>query len=357
MKIAILNNIPTKYRKDLFLGLQKFHLRQGNKFSVYYLSANEKVRNEKISLEQYEHIFPVIVQFRNFLTPTSDFIINYNFINKLLSYDYLIIFGYNYPTYIVIAVIRRILKKKNILYCDTTSIDSKNNLIKIFLKSLILRSLFNKFIVPGIRSNQYINSLKIYDNIFIAPQYSPLRPKSFEIKEKILKDKLKLVYVGRLAREKQILNFVEIFNKVNNQKFELAIVGSGPLQKNIEKFCYDNKSIKYLGYIHDDNKLVKIYKESDILVLPSLSEPWGLVVNEAINHGLALLLSDQVGSHPDLLDGNGLLIHEISEKELKKCLNSFLKNLKVMQEKSFKISLKYKRENQIYGFNKTLGIN
>jgi glycosyltransferase involved in cell wall biosynthesis len=51
----------------------------------------------------------------------------------------------------------------------------------------------------------------------------------------------------------------------------------------------------------NQRELPAFYDLADVFVLPSRREPWGLVVNEAMNAGRAIVVSDQVGSGPDLV--------------------------------------------------------
>jgi glycosyltransferase involved in cell wall biosynthesis len=68
-------------------------------------------------------------------------------------------------------------------------------------------------------------------------------------------------------------------------------------------------SVRFAGF-QNQTKLPAYYAISDVLVLPSEREPWGLVVNEAMNAGKAIVVSDQVGAAPDLVaDGvNGYVV-------------------------------------------------
>jgi glycosyltransferase involved in cell wall biosynthesis len=47
--------------------------------------------------------------------------------------------------------------------------------------------------------------------------------------------------------------------------------------------------------------LPRFFDIATVLVLPSKHEPWGLIVNEAMNAGKAVIVSDEVGCHPDLI--------------------------------------------------------
>ena len=68
------------------------------------------------------------------------------------------------------------------------------------------------------------------------------------------------------------------------------------------------QSIRFAGF-RNQSELPRFYDLCDVFVLPSLLEPWGLVVNEVMNAGRAVIVSDQVGAAADLVhDGeNGLV--------------------------------------------------
>ena len=51
----------------------------------------------------------------------------------------------------------------------------------------------------------------------------------------------------------------------------------------------------------DNVKLPNYYKNNDVFILPSKSEPWGLVIEEALNNGLPVIVSDKVGCKDDLV--------------------------------------------------------
>jgi glycosyltransferase involved in cell wall biosynthesis len=67
---------------------------------------------------------------------------------------------------------------------------------------------------------------------------------------------------------------------------------------------------------------------SDVLVLPSYSEPWGLVVNEAMACGMPVIVSEKCGCAPDLVQNgkNGISINPYDGKSLTDALNFFIEN-------------------------------
>ena len=106
---------------------------------------------------------------------------------------------------------------------------------------------------------------------------------------------LRYIYVGRLIDIKNVALLIEEFNR--NGK-SLTIVGKGILESELKKQAKSN--ITFTGFI-DNNKLGDVYQAHDVFILPSTSEPWGLVVEEALYWGLPVIVSDKVGSSIDMV--------------------------------------------------------
>lgn len=88
----------------------------------------------------------------------------------------------------------------------------------------------------------------------------------------------------------------------------LLIVGDGVLRPSLEKLASEvaPAGVKFLGF-RNQTELPALYDLCDLFALPSVFEPWGLVVNEVMNAGKPVIVSDQVGSGADLvkLGANG----------------------------------------------------
>lgn len=145
--------------------------------------------------------------------------------------------------------------------------------------------------------------------------YQPKR----EISKTDLNDKsgYKYLYVGRLIDCKNLEFLVEQFNKSGRQ---LTIVGKGELECRLREMA--NSNITFKGFVDNDN-LPEIYRKHNVFILPSKSETWGMVVEEAIYWGLPVLVSDRVGSGYDMVEtlGTGLIFKLGSEDDFEdKCL-------------------------------------
>ncbi|HCG6981479.1 TPA: glycosyltransferase family 4 protein [Vibrio parahaemolyticus] len=342
MKVAFVNNIPSLYRRYLFDELSKLY--EVDDFSVYYLSQCESVRDwGEIKLVDYEKVFDVIYQRRNPLTTTSDYIINSGFLSELSEKDTVVYFGYNYLTYIFSALYRRMQGKKNVLFCESTLSDNTVIAIKTRIKSLLVKGLFSNYIVPGKASKLYLQSLGVKSsNIDYAYNSSELKPDHIRFSNS--GTPIRLLYVGRLSEEKN-LEFVCEQLVDSDLDFILTIVGSGPQEQVLRELVCNDGRFRIIGHCNSD-ELHSVYKQNDMLVLASKSEPWGLVVNEAINFGLAVLVSSNVGCRYELVDGNGAIFDLELENDFLNKLKLIVSNIDEYKEKSYLMSKKFTAKNQ-----------
>ena len=90
------------------------------------------------------------------------------------------------------------------------------------------------------------------------------------------------------------------------------IVGDGDLKVSLQDYVdqIGAESVRFFGFQNRD-QIVKYYTISDLLVLPSVRETWGIVVNEAMCFGLPVIVSDQVGAGMDLVS-DGLNGYRVS---------------------------------------------
>ena len=82
----------------------------------------------------------------------------------------------------------------------------------------------------------------------------------------------------------------------------LLFIGEGELRPVLEQFAREHNlsRVKIVGF-QNQTQLPCYYAVGDVLVLPSESEPWGLVVNEAMLFSMPVIVSDQVGAGADLV--------------------------------------------------------
>lgn len=115
-------------------------------------------------------------------------------------------------------------------------------------------------------------------------------------------DSVVIISVGKLIPLKRHIDLIQAYSKLENENTALIIVGDGPLKNTLLDVIEQKriKNVHFLGFVNQSN-LYKYYLISDIFVLPSESETWGLSVNEAMNFRLPIVVSDLVGCGDDLV--------------------------------------------------------
>jgi 1,2-diacylglycerol 3-alpha-glucosyltransferase len=116
-----------------------------------------------------------------------------------------------------------------------------------------------------------------------------------------------LLYVGRFSEEKNLVGLLRAFRGVKqdpgNPTMVLDLVGYGPQEnelRGLAKALGISSVVQFRGKF-PQAELPAVYGGADAFVLPSLREPWGLVVNEAMLCGLPVLVSTQCGCAADLV--------------------------------------------------------
>jgi glycosyltransferase involved in cell wall biosynthesis len=104
------------------------------------------------------------------------------------------------------------------------------------------------------------------------------------------------LYVGRLDPEKGIDVLLDAFEQVPG---ELLIAGSGSEEASLQARAAEH--VRFLGAV-PRHELPALYASADVFVLPSRSEQWGMVLNEAAASGLALVATDSAGAAYELVD-------------------------------------------------------
>jgi len=131
-----------------------------------------------------------------------------------------------------------------------------------------------------------------------------LRDQKAELRNKynIPQDAVVILYCGRFSTEKGSMELLEAYKRVSHSRKALVLVGDGRLRTRMEDFVASKglESVYFMGF-QTRNDMSIFYTLADCLILPSHRETWGMVVNEALCFSLPVVISDQVGSGPDLV--------------------------------------------------------
>ena len=141
----------------------------------------------------------------------------------------------------------------------------------------------------------------------------------------------------------------------------LILVGEGELKSELKEYAIMHeieKDVFFTGFMNQ-KELTQLYHLCDLFVLPSRFEPWGLVVNEVMNAGKAVITSDQVGSSKDLVQPgiNGYIYKTGDVGELSSAIGKVFTNRAKYQEMglaSLKIISNWSFEQDIDGLRQAI---
>lgn len=119
---------------------------------------------------------------------------------------------------------------------------------------------------------------------------------------KINQNDMVFIFVGRLVAHKGLNDLLAAFEQVSKHytQAHLLVVGDGPEANRMLVASQANSAVHPLGRLDQDG-VIGMLNASDVAVVPSHFEPWGLVVNEAMAAGLPVIASDRVGAVDDLV--------------------------------------------------------
>lgn len=142
-------------------------------------------------------------------------------------------------------------------------------------------------------------------------------------------DSLTFLYAGKLIGEKRTFDFIRAIQRAvtAGAKVQALIVGDGPLRGACEQVAAEGPAtVRFAGFLNQ-GEIAQAYVASDVLVLPSESETWGVVVNEAMHCGRACMVSDVVGCGPDLITADTGMVFPVGDIDRLTQQIAFLANL------------------------------
>ncbi len=306
---------------------------------------------------------------------------NYGLAKRLRkgSFDILWIHGYARWFSWVGILVAKAQGIKVLIRDDATLISLTRTLLRRALKKAffsILKIFCDGFLAVGSLNRKYYNYYGIKDDrIFLVPWavdnaffQAKAREASAPLEE--LRNSLGLaagrpiiLFAGKLSERKRAGDLLEAYIQLSpDRKTEpvpyLLFIGAGDQRQALEKRARDTgwDSIKFLGF-KNQTELPAYFKLCQVFVLPSVHEPWGLVVNEVMNAGRAVIVSDQVGCGPDLVrnEENGFIFPAGDISRLAEAIQKVLENqekCRQMGQQSLKIIDKWGFEADIQGLKR-----
>lgn len=378
-KIAIIISHPIQYYVPLFQALAK---NDYFKIKVFYTWGEESINkfdpgfNRVVEwdlplLEGYSYEFMKNVA----VDPgTHHFngIDNPDVLNKIKEFnpDKLIVFGWSFKSHL--KSLRYFKGKIPIYFRGDSHLLNSSSRIKNIVRTIFLRWVYshidyavsvgtnnrNYYLRMGLSENQILFAPHAIDNsrFYDLNQESIAFQRRLESELSIPDNYLKFIYIGKFEYRKDLETLIKAKILLKDKPIALIIVGNGPDEQKLKQLAQDDSNIHFMDFVNQ-SQVPAVYRCADVFVLPSISETWGLGINEAMCSGLAILASDKVGSAIDLVNGNGYIFRNRDVQDLCDKMILMLKEPKEIEK--FKIRSKeliqdWSMDALIYSFEKIL---
>ena len=371
-KLAIISTHPIQYQIPLFKSLKKKKINS----KVFFASKHGIVKNKidpeflrKIKwdinsnmLEGFKSKFSRIQKYN-----IDDFRLSYFKIEKELfsgNFEYILILGWNNLHYLR-AIYFAIKNNIKIILRVETNLKLTKNFFKRFIKKIILKFFFRRvsyFLSIGKLNKEFY----IYHDVekkkilpapyFVDNNFFNLKLNRIKLKNKLkIKKKNIILFVGKLIERKNPFEFLKLaeLNK-NNSNFHFLIIGDGILKKKCVEYIknYNLKNISLIGFVNQ-KKLREYYKISDLMIITSFYETWGLTINEAFAANVPVICSKSCGASSDLIENGktGFIYKTGDINYLNKKTKLILNNKKLSLEMIKNIKRKIKNYSLTYTLN------
>jgi glycosyltransferase involved in cell wall biosynthesis len=272
-------------------------------------------------LEGYRYEFLPVIRDPAKVTPFAP--LNYGFWQRLKGFDALWVHGYASVNSLHAMIAAKSLGIPVLVRSDSWLGDRERSEVTLAAKRLFFRGL--RQIVDGVLTIGTLNSeywrhyLGQDFPIFFMPyavDNDYFRQRSLEAAEhredlrqelNLSPDRPVILFASKLQNRKRaddLLNAYKLLSPAPGVEPHpyLVIVGAGEQREQLERMAKETgfNSIRFCGF-RNQSELPRFFDLATVFVLPSRHEPWGLIVNEVMNAGRAVIVSDEVGCQPDLI--------------------------------------------------------
>ena len=191
------------------------------------------------------------------------------------------------------------------------------------------RSTAQELIEKGLRPEK----IRLFPRGVDIQRFHPAKRDSRFLRERFqVGDGLKLLYVGRISKEKDVPLLAEVFHKLcgMHPELQLIMVGDGPYLTELREKMR-GAPCTFTGYLEGED-LAKVFASSDLFVFPSTTDTFGNVVLEAQAAGLPVVVSDAGGPQENIVPGvTGLVADAHSAESLLYAIRWFIRSPQAMR--------------------------
>lgn len=244
-------------------------------------------------------------------------------LNQSKSSDVLVLGGWEHPAYWQLLARAKRSGVRAVGFYESTQHDHRYPAGPInAARGFFFRQL-DSIVVPGIAAAEAVQRLGVpFDRIhqgFNAVDVQRFREARMKESSRPTSGTgLKYLYVGQLIERKNVSGLLRAFAQVRGRADTLTIVGSGVSDDLLRRESRELRIADHVTFTGDRDyeAIPSLMVAHHCLVLPSHSEVWGLVVNEALAAGLHCVVSRRAGIAPDIMNMPGVFIADPTVESL-----------------------------------------
>ncbi len=329
-------------REQLREQLQEWGRQRADLGFDYVEAVPEKTVESLTSQEQTERV----IQWLNGLDPAA-----------------VVISGYFYAGMRAAARWTRQHKRLSIYIGDSQWGDRRRNPLKEWVKGWWTRRHYDAAFAAGERTAAYLQMMgfprekiwtgfDVVDNQVFSTGAAIARRDLAVLRARLQLPERFFLFVGRFSPEKNLTRLVEAYasyrRTAGSNAWGLVLAGGGPQEPLLRQKVEGIPGVVFAGS-HRSDQLALYYGLASCLILPSVSETWGLVVNEAMAAGLPVIVSHRCGCVPELVRHglNGYVVDPFDIDGMAQTMavmSSTLVNLESMGEMSRRLVALYTPE-------------
>jgi len=321
-RLVVLTEIIAPYRIPVFNALAAH---EGISLHVIFLSKTDaSTRRWRVYEDEIRFSCEVLPSWRR-RVGKCNLLLN-NHVTSALSAakpEVLICGGYNYVASWQALDWARRNRVQFLLWSESTAHDRRSQYFPVeWLKRKFLSNC-DGFVVPGRSALEYVQQFaspaqKIFvarnavDIELFAAKEESIRKAADRLRGELALPPRYFLFVGRLVRSKGVFDLIEAYRSLPSELREsisLVFAGDGPMRAELEALAREiyPGCVHFPGFVHRD-ELATYYALAECLVMPTHTDPWGLVVNEAMACGLPVICTNVAGCAADLIRENGILV-------------------------------------------------
>ncbi len=345
LKLALLTEIISPYRIPVFNALAR---REGIDLHVIFLAETDAAQRQWLIYKNEIHFsYEVLPAWRR-RWRNWHVLLNRGMWRALSRFgpSSIVCGGYNHPAFWEALTWAQFHSTHFAAWIESTLKDQRpSRPLAPLVKRLFVRNC-RAFVVPGKSSFEYVQSMgapaeKIHtapnavDNQLFATLARSTRERDQQSRSELDLPSRYFLYAGRIIPEKGIFHLIEAYAQLPpdlRSQIGLVFVGEGSAKKELMECAakIHPGSVIFPGFAQRE-QLASFYALAEVLVFPTLSDPWGLVVNEAMACGLPIISTDVAGCTADLVQHgqNGFVIAANHVDQLTEAMSAFARDQKL----------------------------